>query len=136
MNKIYIAGALFSPAERENLEQIDSACKELEFSTYLPHRDGGIFIRDDNNSSSFFIADKDNIDNSKIIIAVLNGLEIDSGTSWEIGYGYSKGKIIIGYLQDIRVFNHNRQLNPMILNSINHLARDIHALKDILKTLQ
>lgn len=136
MSKIYIAGALFSSSERANLESIDTLCKELGFSTYLPHRDGGLFIRDDNNSASFFIADRDNIDTSEIIIAVLNGIDIDSGTSWEIGYGYSRKKTIIGYLEDIRIYNPNRQLNPMILNSLNHLADKIDSLKEILKTLK
>jgi nucleoside 2-deoxyribosyltransferase len=136
MNKVYIGGALFSPSERINLESIDSLCKELEFLTYLPHKDGGLFIRDDNNSASFFIADRDNLDTSEIIIAVLNGTDIDSGTSWEIGYAYSKQKTVIGYLEDIRIFNPNRQLNPMILNSLNHLTNNIESLREILKTLK
>jgi len=136
MSKIYIAGALFSPFERANLEKIDSLCKELEFTTYLPHKDGGLFVREGNNSSSFFIADRDNIDTSKIIIAILNGTDIDSGTSWEIGYGYSKQKIIIGYLEDIRIFNLNKQLNPMILNSLNQIAYNLESLREILKRLK
>jgi len=58
MTKVYIGGALFSPSERANLESIDSLCKELGFTTYLPHKDGGLFIRGNNNSASFFTADK------------------------------------------------------------------------------
>ena len=136
MNKVYIGGALFSPSERANLENIESLCKDLGFITYLPHKDGGLFIRGNNNSSSFFTADKDNIDTAEIIISVLNGLDIDSGTSWEIGYGYSKQKTIIGYLEDIRIFNPNKQLNPMIFNSLSHLANSIDSLKEILETLK
>lgn len=135
MNKVYIAGALFSPSERTHLESIDFLCKELGFETYLPHRDGGIFVRDDDSSSPIFVADRDNIDNSDIIIAILNGIDLDSGTSWEIGYAYSKQKIIIGYFEDIRIFNPSKQLNPMIFNSLNHLTNNIESLKKVLITL-
>ena len=43
MKKVYIAGKLETPLEREYLEKIDKLCKSLGFITFLPHRDVGLF---------------------------------------------------------------------------------------------
>lgn len=43
------------------------------------------------------------IDACDAIFAVLDGTDVDSGTAAEIGYGYAKGKPIIGYRSDFRL---------------------------------
>lgn len=39
---------------------------------------------------------------SKIVVACLDGPDVDSGTASEIGFAYAKGKKIFGYREDIR----------------------------------
>ena len=43
------------------------------------------------------------INESDIIIAVLDGVDVDSGTAAEIGYGSALGKTVIGYRGDFRL---------------------------------
>jgi nucleoside 2-deoxyribosyltransferase len=43
------------------------------------------------------------IDTCDLIFAVLDGVDVDSGTAAEIGYGFAKGKPIIGYRGDFRI---------------------------------
>lgn len=43
------------------------------------------------------------IDRSDLVIAVLDGVDVDSGTAAEIGYAFAKGKPIIGYRGDFRL---------------------------------
>ena len=38
MVKVYIAGLLWEKENRMRLENIDNFCKNLEFDTYLPHK--------------------------------------------------------------------------------------------------
>ena len=47
------------------------------------------------------------IDRADGIIAVLDGADVDSGTAAEIGYGYGKGKRILGYRGDFRLATDN-----------------------------
>lgn len=47
------------------------------------------------------------IDGSDLIFAVLDGADVDSGTASEIGYGFAKGKPILGYRGDIRLTGDN-----------------------------
>jgi nucleoside 2-deoxyribosyltransferase len=43
------------------------------------------------------------IDRCDAIFAVLDGVDVDSGTAAEIGYGFAKAKPIIGYRGDFRL---------------------------------
>ena len=42
------------------------------------------------------------IDGSNGVFAVLDGVDVDSGTASEIGYAFAKGKRIVGYRNDFR----------------------------------
>lgn len=133
MKKIYVAGPLFTEGERILLEKVDALCRSIGFSTYLPHRDAGLFIRNEDSSKKFFIHDLKEIENSDIIVAILNGQDTDSGTSWEMGYGFAKTKPVIGYISDTRVYDPKMQLNPMVINSIKHLVTNLEELKKALE---
>ena len=43
------------------------------------------------------------IDKSDIVFAILDGVDVDSGTAAEIGYACAKGKPILGYRGDFRL---------------------------------
>lgn len=43
------------------------------------------------------------IDTCDVMLAVLDGTDVDSGTAAEIGYAFARGKRIIGYRNDFRL---------------------------------
>jgi nucleoside 2-deoxyribosyltransferase len=43
------------------------------------------------------------IDSADMVLAVLDGTDVDSGTAAEIGYAFAKGKPILGYRGDFRL---------------------------------
>jgi len=43
------------------------------------------------------------IDRCDMVFAVLDGVDVDSGTAAEIGYAFAKGKPIVGYRGDFRL---------------------------------
>ena len=43
------------------------------------------------------------IDRADGMVAVLDGTDVDSGTAAEIGYGFARGKLIVGYRGDFRL---------------------------------
>lgn len=43
------------------------------------------------------------IDKSDILFAVLDGVDVDSGTAAEIGYAFARGKPVLGYRGDFRL---------------------------------
>ncbi|GAC1337831.1 MAG: hypothetical protein NVS4B4_16550 [Bradyrhizobium sp.] len=46
---------------------------------------------------------RDAIDACDLVFAVLDGVDVDSGTAAEVGYAFAKGKPIIGYRGDFRL---------------------------------
>ncbi len=71
------------------------------------------------------------IDGSGFIFAILDGTDVDSGTSIEIGYGYARGKKVVGYRGDFRATadagacKANLQVETAIELSGGHIHYDI-----------
>ncbi len=47
------------------------------------------------------------IDKSDAVLAILDGVDVDSGTAAEIGYAYAKGKLVHGLRTDFRLAGDN-----------------------------
>ena len=43
------------------------------------------------------------IDRAHGVVAVLDGVDVDSGTAAEVGYAFARGKLIVGYRGDFRL---------------------------------
>jgi len=43
------------------------------------------------------------IDGARALVAILDGVDVDSGTAAEIGYAFARGKLIVGYRGDFRL---------------------------------
>ncbi|MCK4402993.1 MAG: nucleoside 2-deoxyribosyltransferase [Dehalococcoidia bacterium] len=105
---VYVAGPLFSEADREFLEcMIDILAKasnlDCKNDFFLPHRDGGELGRGIKRKEIFEL-DIKQVNSARIIVALLDGQDVDSGTCIELGYGYAKGKKIFGLLTDFRAY--------------------------------
>ena len=130
---VYVAGPLFTQGERDLLEQIDQLCAKCSYQTYLPHRDAGVFVRGETPSSFFFNKDVVELEKADLVVAVLNGIEVDSGTAWEMGYAYARAKRLIGYVRDSRRYDPVQQFNPMVINSLSGLAQSLDELELLLR---
>jgi nucleoside 2-deoxyribosyltransferase len=81
------------------------------------------------------------IDRCDGVLAILDGVDVDSGTAAEIGYAYANGKPIIGYRGDFRLSADNEggivnlQVEYFIRDSggevVTTLAEAVRALKEL-----
>lgn len=94
----YIAGPLFNDHEKWFLEQIDKVCKELGIDTFLPHRD--THFDSEVDTVGIFKADVRGLVGKGLIIALLDGQDIDSGTATELGIAYCNSMPAIGITTD------------------------------------
>ena len=135
MPQAYIAGPLFNEGERWFDEQIERIAAEAGFKTFLPHRDGKEGkMKSEANIRAIFTEDVKAIDQSDIVIANLNGITTDDGTSWELGYAYAKGKHLVGVYTDWRLQFKFQVVNLMLECSLNKMVRSLDELKDYLQT--
>ncbi len=136
-NLVYIAGPLFSEAEREFNRKLKRRLLELA-DIYLPQEDGKLLsemvqngIQVDTAKELVFREDLTAISRCDLLIMIMDGRVVDEGAAFELGYAYSKGKACIGLRTDSR-----REIggidNPMIekacsviLNSTDDLVTKV-----------
>jgi nucleoside 2-deoxyribosyltransferase len=113
--RIYMAGPLFSTAECEFNKQLAAALRENGHEIFLPQEHEQRADRPD----LIFKSDKEGIDWCQLVLANLDGPDPDSGTCWELGYGYGTDKYIICYRTDFRLFEGADKVNLMMTESAN-----------------
>ena len=131
MKKAYIAGPLFDDHEREYLEKISQIVESYGISTFVPHRDAGLVTGDFTfkKKVKVFDVDMEYLGPADIVIALLTGRDVDSGTAAEIGYAYKAGKRLIGISA-----NTIKPINNFVWGIFNY-GKDIVDSLDDLKTL-
>lgn len=102
----YIASPLFSEGERDFIDKLAhkvamATNTDIFTNFFIPHRDANENKNAD--PTTIFCDDRNAIDKAKIIIAILDGQDTDSGTSWELGYAYALNKKVFGLLTDFRL---------------------------------
>jgi nucleoside 2-deoxyribosyltransferase len=81
------------------------------------------------------------IDECDIVFAVLDGVDVDSGTAAEVGYAFARGKIIIGYRSDFRLAADNEgsivniQVEYFVRRSGGDIISKIDQLENAIKRL-
>lgn len=134
--KIYLAGPLFTHAEIEYNLKIKDLLVKKNFLVFLPQEDAEDTTseRESQNQECIFKKCVEGVDSSDIVVAVLDGADVDSGTAWEIGYAYAKGKPVVGLRTDFRSLS-NGIVNLMIEMAIIVLARDEDELLKVIEKI-
>ena len=112
--KIYFAGPLFSEAERDwirsTIQKIESLAvqRETEIEIIFPYdliTQKEIQRLGAKAKHEIFSRCKSHLDDADLMIALLDGSQVDDGTAWEIGYFYaqkSSEQKIVGIRTDFR----------------------------------
>jgi nucleoside 2-deoxyribosyltransferase len=95
--KIYLAGPLFSTAEREFNARLAQALRETGHEVWLPQESEQRSM----TAKQIFDKDVSGIDWAEAVVANMDGPDPDSGTCWECGYAYGKKPVIV-YRTDFR----------------------------------
>jgi|SRR3989344_1686537 len=130
--KVYIAGKISSETEREFLEEVSRICENLGFKTFLPHRDVGL-VRGIKDVKRIFNGDIiEGFKDCSLVVAVLDGLHVGAGTSWELGYAYAKGIPSIGIKTDESPEDALEYLSAILIASMP-LVNSLKELEKMLK---
>ncbi|MCZ7395701.1 MAG: nucleoside 2-deoxyribosyltransferase [Candidatus Methanoperedens sp.] len=116
MRTVYLAAPLFSEAEHDFNRKLRDEIKYAGFAVFLPQEDSNN-VRAENRQKIIFNKNLAAIEGSDIIVAVIDGTDVDSGTAWEIGYAFAKNKPVIGLRTDFRTLGIEGVVNLMIERS-------------------
>jgi nucleoside 2-deoxyribosyltransferase len=95
--KIYMAGSLFSAAERSFNRRLRDSLEQYGYEVWLPQE----HEPRKRGAREIFLTDVRGLDRSDVVVANMDGPDPDSGTCWECGYAYKKKPIIV-YRTDFR----------------------------------
>jgi nucleoside 2-deoxyribosyltransferase len=95
--KIYLAGPLFSTAEREFNVRLTQLLREKGHEVWLPQE----IEQRTMSAKQIFDKDVEGVDWAEAVVANMDGPDPDSGTCWECGYAYGKKPVIV-YRTDFR----------------------------------
>ena len=103
--RINQAGPLFTAAE---IRWHKDFKKQLADAGYVVQWPGDFFTQQEIDAlgadAAKVIMERDRaaIDDCDVVVALLDGVQVDDGTAWEIGYAYAKGKPVAGIRTDFR----------------------------------
>jgi nucleoside 2-deoxyribosyltransferase len=96
--KIYLAGPLFTTPEREFNVQLATRLRAAGHEVYVPQENPAP-VR---TGEAIFRKDLEGLDWADGVVAIMDGADPDSGTCWECGYAYGKGKPVVLFRSDLR----------------------------------
>jgi nucleoside 2-deoxyribosyltransferase/predicted secreted protein len=113
--RVYLAAPLFSEAERRYNESVRKLLLDNFFEVYLPQEAGDdSAVRDEREQEQLFLTNKKALEESDILVAVIDGADADSGTAWEMGYAFARGIPVIAIRTDFRRVGEHEQVNLML----------------------
>ena len=127
--RIYLAGPLFSEAERMWHLSFKKELEEVGHDVVWP---GELVSNDDiamwgeDAAKNIMITDIDALLSCDIILALLDGTQVDDGTAWELGYAFCKGIPAFGIRTDFRNAGETKHgvVNAMIEGSLVRIFKN------------
>ena len=109
--KIYLAGPLFTSAERLWNWKLAHLLRQVGLIVFLPQEIEPKCVGKE-TASEIFLLDVDGIDTSDAVVAIMDQPDPDSGTCWEMGYAYARGKLILAIRTDFRTSGGEQAIVP------------------------
>ncbi|WP_428565825.1 MAG: nucleoside 2-deoxyribosyltransferase [Solidesulfovibrio sp. DCME] len=132
--RVYLAGPLFSLAERRFMAHLRDRVDALPgLAALWP---GDLFADDDLPAMGaaakghIFRGCLAGLGGCDLVVAVLDGPQVDDGTAFEVGYAYARGMAVWGLRTDFRSAGDTAQslVNCMLECSCQKIFKDIDAL--------
>lgn len=131
--RIYLAAPLFSEAERLFNASVARLLREHLFDVHLPQEAGdNSHIRDNRKQEEIFLKNKTALEESDVVVAIIDGADADSGTAWEMGYASAEGKPVIALRTDFRRVGDHEHVNLMLEQS----AKIVGSTEELLAALE
>lgn len=122
--KIYLASPFFNDKEISYMEQVRDILRDKGLDVFVPmeHQNPQFEFGSMDWRKATFKGDVDGIENCDVLVVILDGNYMDSGSAYEVGMAYQMSKKIV-------VVNpEGKSVNLMIAQSL-HAIVDIEGLK-------
>ena len=116
--RVYLAAPLFTEAEQTYNLALRDLLEAHLFDVYLPQEVGDTsHTRCREEHRAIFSQHTAALRDVDTVVAVIDGADADSGTSWEMGYAYALGKKVVALRTDFRTAGRHERVNLMLEES-------------------
>lgn len=133
--KVFLAAPLFSESERDFNSRIAKKLRESGFEVWFAQESPFIQEGTHEEKRRIYEGDISALKAYDVVVAVLDGVEVDAGVAYEIGYAKALGKPIIGLKTDYRTFSKMEEINLILEVPLGKICKSIdeviHSLKKI-----
>jgi nucleoside 2-deoxyribosyltransferase len=109
---IYLAAPLFTRGEQEFNLKLYHYLKDNGYEVFLPQKEC-----EKKQGENIYKTCLIGLQSAAIIVAILDGADADSGTSWECGYAVSQSIPVIAVRTDFRLSGDTKGFNAMLYYS-------------------
>jgi nucleoside 2-deoxyribosyltransferase len=127
--RIYLAGPLFTTPEREWNVGLAARLRAGGHEVFVPQENPAA----ERTGRAIFLKDLEGLDGADTVVAIMDGADPDSGTCWECGYSYAKGKTVVLFRSDIRGSGdeHDIPYNAMLIGAADaHIELEVASLNE------
>ncbi len=126
---------MFSEGELAFNEKIAKGLREAGFKVWMAQEE--LFIKEPTKEEKNTIYKNDirALEESDVVVAVLDGIDVECGVAFEIGYAAALGKPIIGLKTDCRTFSNVEDVNLIIEVPMKGVYRSVEEVIEALKKI-
>lgn len=134
--KVFLAAPLFSESEQSFNSKVAKTLRKNGFKVWVAQEAPFISKGTKEEKKSIFEGDVEAIRNSDAVVAILDGIEVESGVAFEIGYAHCLRKPIIGFKTDYRTFSKIEDINLILEVPLIKICRTIEEVISSLESLK
>jgi nucleoside 2-deoxyribosyltransferase len=119
--KIYLASPFFNEAEIEVYRRAIRLLRDEGHQVYVPQEhtiEDAWSLSNEEWARQVFVEDTYAIDDCQVVMVLNFGMYSDSGTAWEAGYAFAKGKTVVQVLCG----GENATYSLMMMNSCDNIV--------------
>jgi nucleoside 2-deoxyribosyltransferase len=102
VTSIYLAASVFSIFERESNARVAHALEKEGYEVFLPQTTAPPETESGLDMKYIYEECKNRLDTSDLVVAIVDGADVDSGVAWELGYAFAKKTPAICIRTDMR----------------------------------
>lgn len=134
--RVYLSAPLFCEAERSFNEKVAARLRGAGFDVWLPQEMPVLGSCSEEEKRYIYESNISALRNSDVLVAVLDGVSVDYGVAFEVGYATALGKPVVGLKTDHRVFSRFEEINLMLEVPMKAICKSIDELIEFLKSLK
>lgn len=133
--QIYLAAPLFCVAERDFNRKVARRLREAGFDVWLPQESQLVKEGTLEEKKLIYEADIIALKKCDVVVAVLDGVDVDSGVAFEVGFAVALGKPVVGLKTDQRVFSRVEDINLILEIPLRAICKTVNEVIGTLKMI-